>query len=242
MSTLKPLTLWGAGGPNPPKVAMTLNLLSLPYTKIPIPLSEVKNPKYTSLINPNGRVPAIQDPNTDTVLWESGAIVEYLVETYDKERKISFERGTKEAWEAKQWVFFQVSGQGPYYGQASWFKTFHAEKLPSAIERYVKEINRVTGVLDTHLSKQNDKYGKAGNGPWLVGDKLSYADVSFVMWQYLVTELPGFKGDVNMDEYPFAKDWLGRLLEVEGMKSVIESSMAAMHQTSEWQGIDKYLP
>ncbi|KAK4503461.1 hypothetical protein PRZ48_004376 [Zasmidium cellare] len=237
-STLQPIKLWGGGGTNPPKVAFILSLLSLPYTTIPIPLNEVKNPKYTSQISINGRVPAIQDPNTDLVLWESGAIVEYLVETYDKERKISFERGTREDFEAKQWLYFQCSGQGPYYGQASWFKTFHPEQLPSAIERYVKEMNRVTGVLNTHLSKQADKYGK---DPWLVGNKMSFADVSFVMWQYLVTELPGFKGDVDMDAYPFAKEWLGRLLKVEGIKKVVEGAMASRHEPSGWEGIEKYL-
>jgi len=36
----------------------------------------------------------------------------------------------------------------------------------------VKEVARVTGVLETHLSKQ-----PAGqDGPWLVGGKMSYAD------------------------------------------------------------------
>lgn len=114
MSTnLKPITLWGGGGPNPPKVAMVLTLLSLPYETFPIPIADAKHPKYISQINPNGRLPAIQDPNTDTTLWESGAIVQYLVETYDKERKISFERGSKEDFEARQWLFFQASGQGP---------------------------------------------------------------------------------------------------------------------------------
>ena len=58
----------------------------------------------------------------------------------------------------------------PYFGQAGHFQRLHPEKIPSAIERYQKEIVRVFGVLDSVLAKQ----------PWLVGDKCSVADLSFV--------------------------------------------------------------
>lgn len=92
---------------------MVASLLGLPYEAIPIPFPEVKNPKYLDAINLNGRMPALQDPNTGITLWESGAIIEYLVETYDTEKKISFERGSPEDYQARQWLYFQVSGQGP---------------------------------------------------------------------------------------------------------------------------------
>lgn len=134
-----------------------------------------------------------------------------------------------------------ISGIYRYYGQASWFKTFHPEQLPSVEERYVKEINRVTGVLNDWLHKQSDKHGDAGNGPWLVSNKMCYADVSFVMWQYLCTKLPGFQGDVDEDQYPFVKEWMAKLVANERISKVIENSMAAGHESSEWEGIDKYL-
>jgi glutathione S-transferase len=84
----------------------------------------VKQNPYTS-INPNGRVPAVQDPNTGITLWESGAILEYLVETYDKNNTVSFAAGTTQYFEAKQWLHYQMSGQGPYFGQAVWFTVYH---------------------------------------------------------------------------------------------------------------------
>ncbi len=98
-------------------------------------------------------------------MWESGAIIEYLIERYDTGNNLGFPQGTPEYYHAKQWLFFQTTGQGPYYGQAGWFRMFHAEKIPSAIERYAKEVNRVTGVLETHLAKQ--KVNAAGDGPWV---------------------------------------------------------------------------
>ncbi len=83
--------------------------------------------------------------------------------------------GEDEKFHLTQWLFFQASGQGPYYGQAAWFIYFHAEKIPSAIERYTNEILRVLGVLESVLSKQE----------WLVGGKLTIADLSFITYDSL---------------------------------------------------------
>ena len=168
--SLKPITLWGHdSGPNAWKVAMILEELNVPYTHKIIEFPDMKKEAYES-INPNGRVPAIEDPNTGITLWESGAITEYLVETYDKQHNISFTPGSKEYYEAKQWLYYQVSGQGPYFGQAVWFTLYHSEKLPSAVDRYVNEIRRVSGVLNRALQDKES----------LVGGKFSYADAAFV--------------------------------------------------------------
>ena len=111
-ASFQPITVWGKGGPNPPKAAIVLAELGIPHNIIPIPLSDVKNPDYVA-INPNGRIPAIHDPNTNITLWESGAIVEYIVDKYDTDHKISFPAGTAESYHTKQWLYYQVSGQGP---------------------------------------------------------------------------------------------------------------------------------
>ena len=220
-SQIKPIKIWGEGGPNPPKVAMLLKELGIPFEYVPILMADLKKPEYLA-INPNGRLPSIHDPNTDITLWESGAIVEYLIERYDTKHQLSFAPGTPEYYQAKQWLFFQATGQGPYYGQAVWFTKYHAEKLPSAAERYVKEINRVSGVLEGHLARQKEKYGSTsagGEGPWLVGNKLSYADMAFYPWQTLVTMFFA-KNGVEEDDYPLVKEWLGKLNAREAVKSV----------------------
>jgi glutathione S-transferase len=220
-SEIKPIKVWGKGGPNPPKVAILLEELNVPHEIVNISFPDLKKPEYLA-INPNGRMPSIQDPNTDLTLWESGAIIEYLIETYDKDHKVSFAPGTPEYYHAKQWLFFQISGQGPYYGQAAWFKKFHPEQVPSAIERYVKEINRVTGVLDGHLAKQKVENGSAG--PWLVGNKLSYADLAFVSWQKITTSLLT-KEEYNPEDFPHATKWLNNLLAREAVSKVMASAM-----------------
>ena len=100
------------------KVAIVLAELDLPHEIEDVQFADVKKPDFLK-INPNGRMPAIHDPNRDLTLWESGAIIEYLVEVYDKKQKLSFPAGSNEAYLAKQWLYYQVSGQGPYFGQVS---------------------------------------------------------------------------------------------------------------------------
>lgn len=106
-SSIKPIKIYGKHGPNPPKVRMVAEELSLPYDLEDIQFDQLKKPDFLK-INPNGRMPAIHDPNNDFTLWESGAIIEYLTEKYDTENKISFAQGSNEYYLAKQWLAFQV--------------------------------------------------------------------------------------------------------------------------------------
>ena len=221
-SEIKPIKVWGAGGPNPPKVAIVLEELGVPYEVVPISFSDVKKPEYLA-INPNGRIPSIYDSNTDLTLWESGAILEYLIERYDADHKLSFRPGTPESYHAKQWLYFQVSGQGPYYGQATWFKKFHPEQLPSAIERYTKEIIRVTGVLESALIQQKEKYGSAGDGPWLVGDKYTYADLAFISWQK-AAGMVLTADEYNADDFPHVKEWLAKMVSRKAVEKVFAAA------------------
>ncbi|KAJ5191378.1 Glutathione S-transferase-like protein OpS6 [Penicillium cinerascens] len=216
--SLKPITLYGhATGPNPWKVVMVLEELNIPYENKIVDFPDMKKEPFES-INPNGRVPAIEDPNTGITLWESGAIVEYLVETYDKKHTISFENGSKDYFLAKQWLHYQVSGQGPYFGQAVWFTRFHPEQLESAKERYYKEIRRVSGVLDKFLADKE----------YLVAGKFSYVDLAFVPWFHLV----GYVGIELSEDFPHLDAWLNRQKARPAISKTLklrDEAMAAAH-------------
>ncbi|RPD62373.1 glutathione S-transferase C-terminal-like protein [Lentinus tigrinus ALCF2SS1-7] len=204
MSHGKHFTLYSnQGGPNGWKVVMVLEELGLSYETIYLDLykEESKSPEFLK-VNPNGRIPALIDhKNDDFVIWESDAIMLYLVDKYDTEHKISAAE-TNGKYHQLQWLFFQASGQGPYFGQAGWFKLFHPEKVPSAQQRYQKEILRVWGVLDSVLSKRE----------WLVGDKCTIADLSFVPWdltalKFLMTDYEGFSEETFQKDFPAVKRW-----------------------------------
>jgi glutathione S-transferase len=217
MSTIKPITLYShASGPNPWKVAIILKELDLPYEEIFMDMADLKKPPYEKL-NPNGRVPTIVDPNTDITLWETGAIIEYLIDTYDKEHKLSLDT-FPEKYHQKQWLYFQASGQGPYYGQAAWFTNFHPEKIPSAIERYRKEMVRVVGVIDRGLE------GKE----YLVGNKCTYADLSFLTWHSLIDRVSKDE-PLDIASYKNYNAWIERLMARPAVKKVFEEKAAKMH-------------
>ncbi|KAJ4856059.1 hypothetical protein T069G_09427 [Trichoderma breve] len=195
---MEPIKVLGIHGPNAGKVILLCEELGLPYETEVIPLNDVKNPNYVA-INPNGRLPSIQDPNTDLTLWESGAIIEYLTEKYDTDYKLSF-----------------TTGQGPYYGQAMWFIIY--QPLPEARERYVKEVNRVTGVLEGHLAKQKPD---ADGNSWFLGGRLSYLDIAFFTWQN--TAEPRIPNEeFNQDDYPHVKKWLDNMLSRPSVKKLLK--------------------
>ncbi len=95
------------------KVAFALEELGLSYEPVYLVFEkgEHKAPEYTKY-NPNGRIPTLIDHhNGDFVIWESGAILLYLVDKYDKEKRLTV-TDEKDRYSLIQWLFFQASGQG----------------------------------------------------------------------------------------------------------------------------------
>ncbi|KZT66674.1 glutathione S-transferase [Daedalea quercina L-15889] len=220
MSHGKQFTLYThKGGPNGWKVAYVLAELGLTYESIYLDFNklEQKAPEYTQY-NPNGRIPTLIDhKNNDFTVWESNAIIVYLVEKYDTAHRISAVT-PEDKIKQLQWLFFQASGQGPYFGQAVWFKVYHQEKVPSAVERYQKETVRVISVLDGVLQKQE----------WLVGGKLSVADIAFVSWNnaafgMVLSDYPG--ANVEKD-YPAFWKWHQTLVALPSIKKVSDERAA----------------
>ncbi|KAK3075374.1 hypothetical protein LTR53_001379 [Teratosphaeriaceae sp. CCFEE 6253] len=223
--SIKPLKLYShAGGPNPWKVAIILNELGLDYETKLMDFPDLKKAPFEKL-NPNGRVPALEDPNTGLTLWESGAIIEYLLETYDGGNKsgLQYTEGAGK-WEQRCWAEFQMSGQGPYFGQRAWFVLYAPEKIELCLDRYGAEIRRVFSIIDAHLSAQKR--------PYLCGEQLSYADLMFVPWHWLLFNKPFLMGEEFAAEaekaYPAFWAWDQRMQGRESVKAAKEGRTKAM--------------
>lgn len=184
-------------------------------------------------MNPNGRVPAIEDPNTGLTLWESGAIYQYLIEVYDTEKRLQYTT-LKERHLCNQYLHFQVSGQGPYFGQAGWFRHLHPEKISSAIERYANEIKRVLGVLEIVLA------AKPADAQWLVGDKMTFADMAFMPWNYRLSEVLMQSWDEVWEGFPHVRAWHEKMVELPSWKRSMELRARLMdEQGLQWNGVPK---
>ncbi|KAI1439700.1 glutathione S-transferase [Annulohypoxylon stygium] len=202
--------------------------LQIPYEVKSIKFDDVKKKPLID-VNPNGRVPAIEDPNTGLTLWESGAIITYLIKQYDTKHAISYDTFPEEHL-LNQFLHFQMSGQGPYYGVAGWFIHLHPEKVPSAMDRYTKQVRRVLGVVDGLLE------GKQ----WLVGDKMTYADMAWVPWNDRVDTSLNVPGPNKFDGFPNVKAWHERMISLPSWKRSMELRAKLMdEQGLQWNGIPK---
>jgi glutathione S-transferase len=203
------ITLYTDQTPNGVKISIALEELGLPYKLHHVDISKntQKEPWFLD-INPNGRIPAITDTFTDGSLirvFESGSILQYLVEQYDADHKISYPKGSRESYEVNNWLFFQNAGLGPMQGQANHFMRYSPQKIQYGMDRYVNETRRLYKVLDAHLSKSE--------GGYLVGEKCTIADISTIGWVHWA----GWAG-VDIEEFPMLREWEERMMNRPGVK------------------------
>ncbi|WP_448099126.1 glutathione S-transferase N-terminal domain-containing protein [Luteibacter yeojuensis] len=197
------IQLYSLPTPNGVKVSIMLEELGLPYEPhlVDIGKDESKLPEFVAL-NPNGKIPAIVDPDgpdgKPIGLFESGAILLYLAEKTG--RFIPADASGR--WEAIQWLFFQMAGIGPMFGQVGFFHKFagreYEDKRP--LQRYVAESKRLLGVLDRRLEGRE----------WIVGDEYTIADIATLGWVNNLVTFYGARELVGFDEYSNVIAWLER--------------------------------
>ncbi|MCB5945940.1 glutathione binding-like protein [Acidocella sp. KAb 2-4] len=183
--------------PNGHKVTIFLEETGLPYKIIPINISkgEQFDPFFLSF-SPNNRIPAIRDlapadGGGPLGVFESGAILEYLA---DKTGQF-LPREPRPRYEALQWLFWQMGGLGPMAGQNHHFNIYAPEKIPYAIDRYVKETNRLYGVLNKRLE-----------GREYIAGAYSIADMACYPWI-----VPYERQGQKLEDFPHLKAWFERM-------------------------------
>ena len=179
--------------PNGHKITIFLEEVGLAYTVKPVNIGkgEQFQPDFLK-IAPNNRMPAIvdhapADGGAPLSVFESGAILTYLAEKTGKFLPHEL-RGRVRVLE---WLNWQMGGLGPMAGQNHHFSGYAPEKIPYAIDRYVKETNRLYGVLDRQLAQH----------AFVAGD-YSIADMACYPW-IVQHDRQGQK----LEDFPHVQRW-----------------------------------
>lgn len=191
------IELYTWGTPNGRKISILLEELNVNYTVKPINISG--NEQFSEeflAISPNNRIPAIVDHETNIHLMESGAILLYLSQKYDK-----FCVKGDGYWDMIQWLMWQMGGLGPMLGQVHHFVKYNQGKSRYSEERYTSEARRLYKVLETRLTNRDFIAGD-GVGQYSIADISCWPWISRFEWQ-----------ELDLHQYPNVRDWYNRIAD-----------------------------
>ena len=192
--------------PNGHKITIFLEEAGLDYQIIPVNIGAGDQFKPDFLrIAPNNRMPAIVDHDPldggeSISIFESGAILLYLAEKTGQ--FLSTDLRIRQL--VLEWLFWQMGGLGPMAGQNHHFSQYVPEKIPYAIDRYVRETNRLYGVLDRQLEGQD-----------YIAREYSIADMACYPWI-----VPHEKQQQTLTDFPNLKRWFEAM---QGRAAVIRA-------------------
>lgn len=198
------IDFYGMGSPNVYKVAIMLEEARLEYRTHHVRVLNGENydPAFLAL-NPIAKVPVIVDhdgagPNQP--IFESGAILIYLAETYKPEL---FPAAGPERWEILKWLMFQMSLVGPMLGQVNHFHLIPSEADSYAAGRYRDQAARVFRNIDDRLKVSR----------FIGGDAYSIADIAVHPWMGYVK-----RHGMEEKDYPHLIAWRDMLDERAAVK------------------------
>jgi glutathione S-transferase len=133
------------------KVLWLCEELSLPFERLDVGgVFAFKNAREYLRVNPNGRVPTIDDDGF--ILWESNVIVRYLASTYGEGRLLP---EGKARWVGEQWMDWQQTTLLPPMRAVFWqlVRTPLDKRDMAAVQEAHKSLLTLWPMLDDHLSR-----------------------------------------------------------------------------------------
>lgn len=191
--------------PNGHKITMFLEETGLAYRIKPVNIGKGDQFEPAFLkISPNNRMPAIVDMEPvdggePISVFESGAILQYLAEKTGR----LLPKDLRGRTTVMEWLFWQVGGLGPMLGQNHHFNRYAPEKIPYAIDRYVRETRRLYGVLDKRLEGRD----------FIAGKEYSIADIAAYPWT-----VSHENQSIDLADFPHVKRWFERIGDREATR------------------------
>lgn len=195
------MQLYAFPTPNGLKISIALEEMSFPYDyhRIDISKGDQFRPEFIE-INPNSKIPALVDPKGPggkrISIMESGAILTYLAQKSGQ----FWSDDPAEQSEILQWLFFQVGGVGPMFGQFGHFFKYATAQCehPYPVERYKKEVRRLLGVLNTRLESQG----------FLAAKRYTIADMATMPWVRCLRDFYGAQDVLGLSEFRSVNVWV----------------------------------
>ena len=187
------ITLYGMASPNVRKILIALEEMGLAYVPrhVAVFTGEQFGPEILAM-NPMAKVPILIDtdgPAQGMPIFESGAILIYLAETYGPQ----FLPATgPERYRVLEWLVLQVATMGPALGNNSHFRLM-ADDNAYAAARFRRMSAQVYRALDHRL----------GEAPFLGGAAYSIADMAAYPWARYFR-----RHGMRDDDCPYLIDWM----------------------------------
>ncbi|ACG78447.1 glutathione S-transferase [Phenylobacterium zucineum HLK1] len=173
------------------KVKWTADYLGRPYRWIELDVlkGESRTPQFLA-INPAGQVPTVVLPGGQP-LAQSNAIILHLAEGSDLIPDAAYDRARM-----LEWMFWEQYSHEPYVAVAR-FQVRYLGKDPADLDPKLVERGQAA------LQRLED--GLVAS-PFLVGERLSLADVALVAYTRMAGE-----GGFRLADYPRVQAWIGRV-------------------------------
>lgn len=177
--------------PNGRKISIALEEFAAPYEVHPVDLQNQEQFDDAFLaISPNNKIPAIVDRESGQGHMESGAILVYLADKFDR-------FWGADRYQTMQWLMLQMASVGPMLGQVHYFSKYNSGKAPYAEERFHNEALRLYGVLDLRLAKEAFL-----SGSYSIADMATWPWISRFEWQ-----------QIDLAAFPNVRRWYQEIAE-----------------------------
>jgi glutathione S-transferase len=181
------------------KVRLLLAHLGIPYERQDLDVVDRSNrPDVLGGLNPDLRVPTLV-LDDGRPLAESGAILWYFGEGSRFVPEDRYDRA-----KVLQWMFFEQYTHEPAIAVVRFLVAYsgQAERYGSVIERKTADGYKALDAMEAHL---------ADGGPYLVGDRLSLADIALYAYTHVAHE-----GGYDLGGYAAIGAWLDRVASEPG--------------------------
>ena len=184
------IKLYTSPTPNGRKISILLEELNAEYETILVDLSKKEQfKKEFSKLSPTNKIPIIVDTENGQRIFESGAILIYLAQKYNKFLD------NENYWEIMQWLILQVAYVGPMLGQAHQYLFYHRGKSKFAEEKTKGYVEHVYSILEKQLMDKE-----------YIVNNYSIADIAIWPWVDRCE-----RHEIKLEDYPNIKRWYDKI-------------------------------